>query len=252
MIRKSFISSLFIIPTAVALILFSTYLWNPSYLIAPPPFTGFAFQLEATLAVLLIVFYSFLLTSKYEIELGLVNGYGTLKLALTKALPIFVYSTAVSLAAVLVYRYKPFDAEAVSKIRIPIYVPDNYKIYLLFSVLVTVIFFSSLYFFIRVIMRNCFLPLIPDLFLVTLSYGLSESIIKGTADIRLSLLDPFITAYFVGNTVPNEIADTYPKMNLLRNVWTFNRLIFLTLSVVFLAATVFLLRREKLHKGGEG
>ena len=249
MIWKSFKSSLFIIPTAVALILFSTYLWNPSYLIAPPPFTGFAFQIEATLAVLLIVFYSFLLTSKYEIELGLVNGYGTLKLALTKALPIFVYSTAVSLAAVLVYRYKPFDAETISKIRIPIYVPDNYRICLLFSVLITVLFFSSLYFFIRVIMRNCFLPIIPDLFIVTLSYGLSERIIQGTADIRLSLLDPFITSYFVGNTIPNDIADKYTEMYLLRNAWIVNRLMFFFLSLALLSATVFLLRREKLHKG---
>ncbi len=249
MIWKSFKSSLFIIPTAVALILFSTYLWNPSYLIAPPPFTGFAFQLEATLAVLLIVFYSFLLTSKYEIELGLVNGYGTLKLALTKALPILVYSTAVSFAAVLVYRYKPFDAETVSKIRIPIYVPDNYKIYLLFSVLVTVIFFSSLYFFIRVIMRNCFLPIIPDLLILSLFMGLNESVIKGIADIRMCLLDPFVSAYFVGNTVPNEIADKYPEMSLLKNAWTINRLIFFLLSLVLLAATIFLLRREKLHKG---
>ncbi|MBQ7673163.1 MAG: hypothetical protein IJT36_01360 [Alphaproteobacteria bacterium] len=249
MIWKSFKSSLFIIPATVALILFSTYLWNPSYLIAPPPYTGFAFQLEAALAVLLIVFYSFILTNRFEIELGLVNGYGTLKLALTKAFPIFVYSAAVTIAAVLVYQYQPFDAGLVSKIRIPIYVPDDFRVYMLISALVTVVFFSSLYFFIRVIMRNCFLPIIPDLLILSLFMGLNESVIKGTADIRLSLLDPFITAFFVGNTVPNEIVDTYPEMSLLRNAWTVNRLIFFFLSLLLLAATIFLLRREKLHRG---
>lgn len=249
MIRKSFKSSLFIIPATVALILFSTYLWNPSYLIAPPPYTGFAFQLEAALVVLLIVFYSFIMTNKFEIELGLVNGYGTLRLALTKVFPILVYSVTVALAAVLVYQYKPFDAGLVSNIRIPIYVPNNYRIYLLLSVLVTVIFFSSLYFFIRVIMRNCFLPIIPDLLIVTLFMGLNEKVIKGIADIRMCLLDPFITAYFVGNTVPNEIVDKYPEMFLLRNAWTVNRLIFVLISLVLLAATIFLLHREKLHKG---
>ncbi|MBQ6263673.1 MAG: hypothetical protein IJK58_09185 [Clostridia bacterium] len=249
MLKKSFKSSLYVIPAALAVILFSTYLWSPSWLIAPPPYTGFVFQLESALAVLLIAFYSFILTNKYEIELGLVNGYGTLKLALIKALPVFVCSAAVTLAAILAYRYEPFDTGAISNIRIPIYVPDDYRIYMLISAFVTVIFFSSLYFLIRVILRNCFLPIIPDLLIVTVFGGLNEKILKGIADIRMCLLDPFITSYFVGNAVPNEIANKYPEMNLLRNAWTFNRLFFLTLSVAFLAATIVLLRREKLHRG---
>jgi len=247
MLRKAFKSSIYIIPLTLGLILFSTHLWIPNYLIAPPPYSGFAFQFESTVVILLVALYSFLLPNRYEIELGLVNGYSTLKLTANKAIPVFVYSIVIAFVTTLLYQYKPFDLNVAS--RMPIFVPDNHRIYILISFFVTVTFFSSLYLFMRVLMRNCFLPVILDLLFVTLFLGLNERIIKGLSDIRTCLFDPFISDYFVGNNVPNEIAVKYPEMAILKNAWTNNRLIFLTFALLLFTATAFLLRREKLHRG---
>ena len=249
MLRKTFKSSLYVVPITVVTILFATHFWIPNYLIAPPPYSGFAYQLESSIAILLIVFYTFLLTNRFEIELGLVNGYCTLKLATMKVIPVYIYSIVTVLMTIPLYQYKAFDVESGYSARIPISVPDNHRTYMLISILVTVTFFSSLYFFIRVLMRNCYLPVIPDLLLVTLFFGLNERIIKGYSDIRMSLVDPFISSYFMGNSVPNKIAEKYPEMFLLRNAWTNNRIIFLSFSLLLLVSTVFLLRREKLHRG---
>ena len=246
--KKSFIRSLYVIPVLAAVILFSTYLWSPDYLITPPEYSGFEDHIERTISIAIIAFYSLFLPNKFEIELGLVNGYGTLKLALTKVLPVFIYSMLASFAAVAVYRVKPFDILG-AKSRIPIYVPEDFRLYTFFSVFVTLLFFSSVYFFIRVIFRNCYLPVITDLLIYSFFSPLSSSIQKGVIDIRVSIVDPFITTYFVGNTIPNEIAEKYQDLAILKNAWTVNRLIFLFLSLVLLAATIMLLRREKLHRG---
>ena len=248
MLRKSFISSLYVIPATAAVILFATHMWTPGYLITPPELSGFEQQIEFSVAVLLILLFSFILPNKYEIELGLVNGYGTLKLALAKAVPVFVYALGTSLASVALYRYTPFDLSGY-KSRIPVFVPDDFRVYSFLSVALIVIFFSSVYFFLRVLTRNCFLPIIADLAVFSALSSFSDGIRKGINDLRLSVLDPFITTYFVGNAVPNGFADKYADLSALRNVWTVNRLIFLTLSVAFLAATIVLLRREKLHRG---
>ena len=248
MLKKTFIRSLYVIPATAAVILFATYLWHPNYLITPPQLSGFAEQIEETVAVLMIVFYSFLLPNRFEIELGLVNGYGTLKLAASKAFPVFVYSVLTSFAAVAAYRYTPYDLKNYKSF-LPIYVPDDFRIYVFISVFTVLLFFSSVYFFFRVLTRNCFIPVIIDLAVFSALWSISEGIRKGISDLRLSLVDPFITRYFVGNTVPNAYSEQMEGMSALKNAWTVNRLIFLILSLALLAATVFLLRREKLHKG---
>ncbi len=248
MLKKSFIRSLYVIPVLVAVILFSTFLWNPDYLITPPEYMGFEDHIERAIPIAIIAFYSLFLPNKFEIELGLVNGYGTLRLALTKVIPVFIYSMLASFAAVVVYRFKPFDILG-AKSLIPIYVPEKYRLFTFFSVFVTLLFFSSVYFFIRVLLRNCYLPVIADLLIYSFFSPISSSIKRGVTDIRVSIIDPFITTYFVGNTIPNGIAEKYQDLAILKNAWTVNRLIFLFLSLVLLAATIMLLRREKLHRG---
>ena len=249
MLKKSFVRSLYIIPASAAVILFATYLWLPNYLITPPQLSGFEKQIETALPVLMIALYSFILPNKFEIELGLVNGYSTLKLVMIKAIPIFLYTILTSFSAIALYQYMPYDSTQYKSL-IPIYVPeDNFKLYTCISVFVIVLFFSAVFLFMRVLTRNCFLPVISDLLLLTGLGSISDGIRKGYTDLRVCLIDPFITVYFVGNDVPNGFADQVEGMAMMRNAWTINRLIFLFLSLALLAATVFLLRREKLHRG---
>ncbi len=248
MLKKTFVSSLYVIPATVAVLLFATHVWFPEYLITPPQLSGFADQIEFSTAMICVIFFSFILPNRFEIELGLVNGYGTLKLALTKALPVFVYTVAAALSFVAVYRYTPFDLDGY-KTYIPIVVPDDWRVYVFLSVFVTALFFSTVCFFLRILMRNCYLPIIGDLLIISLLMNNSEGIRKGTSDIRTCLFDPFITTYFVGNSLPNDISAEVEGYAILKNAWTYNRLIFLALSAALIAATVFLLRREKLHRG---
>lgn len=248
MLKKAFVSSLYVIPMAVAVLLFATNVWFPGYLITPPQLTGFVDQIEFSTVMLSVVFFSFILPNKFEIELGLVNGYSTLKLALTKAIPVFIYIIAAEFSVIAIYRYTPFNLSGY-KSYIPIVVPDDYRVYVFISAFVTALFFSSLCLFMRVLMRNCYLPIIGDLLVFSILTLNSEGIRKGTRDLKTCFFDPFITTYFVGNSNANQIASEVERYAFLKNAWTYNRLIFLALSAVIIAATVFLLRREKLHRG---
>ena len=248
MLKKAFKSYLFVIPVTAVVITFATYLWVPNYLITPPQLTGFESQIETVIPVLLTAFLSFILPNRFEIELGLVNGYSTLRLTFSKVIPVLVYTFMVAFAAVAVYRYTPYTSTEF-KTLFPIFVPDNFRIYTFISVFVIIQFFSSIFFFFRVLTRNCFLPVITDLLVLTAFSSISEGIRKGWTDMRMALIDPFITTYFVGNTVPNSYAEKYRDLSLMKNAWTVNRLIFLFLSMVLLAVTFLLLRREKLHRG---
>ncbi|MBQ6677927.1 MAG: hypothetical protein IJM71_07760 [Clostridia bacterium] len=248
MLKKTFVSSLYVIPATAAVLFFATNIWIPWYLITPPRSFGFIDMTEFTLAALMMILFSFLIPNKYEIELGLVNGCGTLKLALSKAFPVFVYSASTAMVFVAIYRYAPFDVEGV-KTFLPITVPDDFRLYVFISVLVTALFFASLFFFMRVLLRNCYLPIFVDLTFLALMIFNSGSIKKGARDLRTCLFDPFITTYFVGNSLPNDISAQVERYSVIKNAWTYNRLIFLSFSLVLLAATLFLLRREKLHRG---
>ena len=77
---------------------------------------------------------------------------------------------------------------------------------------------------------------------LTLLDSLNKRIHSGSEDIRHCLYDPFISNYFMGDTVLTEYYRVGP-------LWTYNRLLFFGLAVVMLVATFFLLRREKLHQG---
>lgn len=248
MLKKSFLSSLYVIPTFVAVLFFATQVWVQEFLITPPQISGFSQQVEYTVSLLTVVFFSILLPNKFEIELGLVNGYGTMKLALTKALPVYVYAVVTAIAFVALYRYMPFDLDGF-KTYLPIYVPDDFRIYVFISVFVTVTFFSSVYFFMRVLTRNCFLPVIADLLLVTVFMNITNGIRKGMTDAKMCLVDPFISTYFIGNTIPDRLFTEYKENAILKSAWTFNRLFFFILSLAFFAVTILLLRREKLHGG---
>ncbi len=248
MFRKHFLRALYALPVAVAAMLYAAALFKPNYLIAPPEIGSFEDRFEEAFVFFLFPLYTFILTNPYEIELGLVNGCSTVKLAAAKTVPIFVYSIIPAFAAVAFYRYVPLDVTGYDS-KIEIYVPDNYRIYMFISVFVTVLFFSSVYFFFRILLKNCFIPIIVDLVVWMTFMPISSPIRMGERDVRWSLIDPFITRYFVGDTVPNRIAGANPGLSLMRNAWTVNRVAFFTASLILIAATVFLLSREKMHRG---
>ena len=248
MLKRSLKEYLFLIPPAIAFLLFSTNVWNPQPVIVPLPLRGFVGLTENVIPFLLLLFYAFLLHDSYEIELGLVCGVKTTKLAFTKAIPIFLYIFVTMLAIILCHRYEPYTSTQY-RIRIAIYVPENYKLYLLVSAFVTVLFFSALFFFLRVLSRNCYVPIGVGLFIWFAFETLNTDVRETNTSITWRLWDPFISNYFIGNTVPNRIAEELPDLSSVANVWTHNRLLFFGLSVALLVATWLLLRREKLHEG---
>lgn len=248
MLKRSFIRSTIFIPVIIVFLLFATNVWIPYYLICPIQVSGFSASLEHSFPVLLAALYAFTLPNKFEIELGLVCGVSTAKLALSKVIPVFLYSLFSTFIMLFFYRYMPYDLTQY-RIIIPIFVPENFKLYMAISFFVTTLFFSALFFFFRVLTRNCYIPIAISLFAITLLDGFYQNIHNGTADIRLSIIDIFISSYFVGNAVPNAIVEQHPEFSIIRNAWTTNRLIFFALSVLLIAATYLLLRREKLHKG---
>ena len=146
-----------------------------------------------------------------------------------------------------VYRFIPY--EGTYKPRIPINIPENFKIYTAVSFFVTTFFFFALFCFLRVIIRNCYAPIFLCMFANKYFYDMSKLIQKGTKDIRLSLVNPFISDYILGDTVPNAYAKQVEGMEIMKNAWTYNRIGFFVLGVVLLVVTYLLLRREKLHKG---
>ena len=169
------------------------------------------------------------------------------KLVTVKALPVILYIILSTVAITLCHRYVPYDGS--HRIRIPIYVPDNYKTYLVISALVTTIFFAALFLFLRVLTRNCYLPLGIGLIVWGGSCGLSEEIRGGTVSPAMCWLDPFISFNFIGDTIPNAMAEKYTDLASMTNAWTYNRLMFFGLAILLLVATWLLLRREKLHEG---
>ncbi len=247
MLTRSFKKSLLFIPIALAFLTFSSYIWVPGWLITPFELAGFFDNVEMAIPTLLIAFCCFILPSKYEIELSLVCGTKTSKLFFLKALPIFIYTMIPTYIVLALFKYTPYEGEY--RPRIPIYIPDNYKLYVAVSLFVTVFFFFALFLFFRVLMRNCYAPIFLCMFANKYFYDLSKQIQKGTEDIRKSLVNPFISSYILGDTVPNAYAEKVEGMEIMRNAWTYNRIGFFAIGVVLLVVTYLLLRREKLHKG---
>ncbi|MBO5981922.1 MAG: hypothetical protein J6Q24_05700 [Clostridia bacterium] len=110
------------------------------------------------------------------------------------------------------------------------------------SAFVTVLFFASLFLFTRVATKNCYAPVGLGILAFTIFNNMNTNIHSGYEDIRKCLIDPFLSNYFLGDTVLTEYYRVGP-------LWTYNRLLFFGLAVVMLVVTYLLLRREKLHQG---
>ena len=249
MFLRSYRRSVLVIIPAMAILLFASSVWIEQPLITPLPQTDFMCNVETTVPIFLIAVCSFLLHDPFEVELGLVCGTSTAKLALSKFLPILSYSLLSAFTIMALYKYQPYTPAPTDRIVIPIYVPDNYRLYMAVSFFVTVMFFASLFFFLRVLTRNCYIPIILGVFIHLTAYNFYYSIHNGETSIKGSLIDPFVSAYFLGNEVPNAFAEQYSDLTILKNAWTNNRILFFALSLLLLGATYLLLQREKLHQG---
>lgn len=230
---------------AVILLVMFTRVWEPQPLLTPEPWSSFLKNCERMLPLLLLIPISFLLSNDYEIELGLVCGVRNAKLMLAKFVPIVCYTLLGMATVILLYRYIPFEQMNLTNFQevIELLVPSTYRLYMLVSGMVTLVFFAALFLFIRVVCRNVYLPVGIGMFLCTVFDSFNSSIGLGQTDIRFSLFDPFISTYFLGNAAPQQYA--------LGDVWTYNRLLFFTLAILLLAASYAILRRDGLHRHGE-
>ena len=230
---------------AVILLVMVTRVWEPQPLLTPEPWSSFLKNCERMLPLLLLIPISFLLSNDYEIELGLVCGVRNAKLMLAKFVPIVCYTLLGMATVILLYRYIPFDQMNLTNFQevIELLVPSTYRLYMLVSGVVTLVFFAALFLFIRVVCRNVYLPVGIGMFLCAVFDSFNSSIGLGQTDIRFSLFDPFISTYFLGNAAPQQY--------MLGDVWTYNRLLFFTLAILMLAASYAILRRDGLHQHNE-
>ena len=222
-------------------LLYATSVWKE----LPPPQLSFTRIVEAAAAAFAVVPISLILYEPTEIELGLACGIRTARFAYTRFIPCLLYTLIPAVVISALYNYVPRISDPDYIGIIPIYVPGNYRLLLALSTAVTVLFFASLTLFLRVVLRNCFVALSAGLITVIATHSLSTSVSGGVFPLTVSYVDPLITSYFVGN----GIGKLFPQIGL-QSVWTINRVIFFAISVVLLAVTYLLLRRERLHEVG--
>lgn len=242
MLIRSFRKTLWAFPATVLLLYAASHLWAKVPLITAPPEMGFCDLFEPLLPLILLPSVAFLLYDRHEIEMSLTCGTSTLRLFCTKAAPFFTYTLTSALLVLALANYESYGWQETQHCIIPLYIPSSYRILLLCSSVVTVLFFFALYSFFRVATKNCYASLALGLMIYYAFYNLNVSLRGGTADIRYSLLDPFLCNYFIGDTVPSDYYG-------IGNLWTSNRLLFLGLAIVMLVITNFLLKRERLHRG---
>ena len=247
MFKRSFINGWFYLPVTFVFLLFASYVWYPGPVIVPGHMTGFFEYTETTVTILLAAFCCFTLINKYEIELGLVCGTSTLKLFISKVLPIFVYTIIPMFVILGLYEYVPYSGT--EKAEIAIFVPENWKIYAAISFIVSFLFFFSLFCFLRVLMRNCYVPLFVCMFFHAVAYDYTKSVQYGNTSPKLSIFNPYISVYMLSDKIPDMIAGQHEELSLLYHAWSYNRIIFFVLGIVLIAATCFMLKRETLHKG---
>jgi len=229
------------------LLVYFTYYYVEGPLIVPPKELGFIDRTELRLTVIMIPIFAFLLPNKFEIELSLTCGMSTAKLFFSKAVTSFIYTAIPTFVFVFLYRYVPYEGK--SPWVYAIHVPEDYRIYMVISMAVTLLFFFSLLCFLRVLSRNCYIPILVGLFVHFTAEGNCKNIQGGKTAVKNCIFDPFISVYFIGDDIPNLITEQHPELGVIANSWTYNRLIFFGISVVLLVATYILLRREKLHRG---
>lgn len=229
------------------LLVYFTYYYLNGPLIVPPKEFGFIDRSELRIAAIMVPIFAFLLPNKFEIELSLTCGMSTAKLFCTKAITSFIYTAIPSFVFVFLYRYIPYDGK--SPWVYAINVPEDYRIHMVISMAVTLLFFFSLICFVRVLSRNCYIPILVGLFVHFTTENNCKGIQSGARAVKNCIFDPFISVYFIGDDVPNAIVENHPQLGLISNAWTCNRLIFLGISVVLLVITYIMLRRENLHRG---
>ena len=225
---------------AVAAMLFASLIWFPQFLLVPPHLTSIIDSTEVAVPMVLLIPIAFLCHNPYEVELSMTCGMRTSKLVFSKFLPILTYTEIIMAALALLYRYIPYDPEIHGAALFPIYVPEHFRLYMLISTLVTTLFFASLFLFWRAVTHSNLLSLGAGLFFWSFFKTNNQDIRFGMTGLGRTLMDPFISSYFIGDTIPNQLGIPY--------MWTINRLLFLVLSAVLLLATYLLLRRETLHR----
>lgn len=235
---------------ATALLALTAQLRERHWILTDPEVNNFFMSCELLVPFLVLLPVSFLLYDNYEIELGLINGVSTLKLALCKFFSTVIATLIPLVASCLLVRSKVYWCKP-SNIIIPLTVPENFKIYLLLSAFVTVLFFASLFLLLRVALRNCYAPVGLGILVFSYFQTRSQNINNLSLPFSQALFDPFITRYLIGDAVANEgftVEATGQVVDPFPHLWTYNRLLFFGLAVVILAVACILLKREKLHE----
>jgi len=206
---------------------------------------------ESFFPILLVPLCAFILYDKTEIELSLVHGTRTAKLFFSKLVPMMVY-TALPIIAFLAI----FPGGSTVKINYDLvlkdssiqeYIPANFKLCIALSVLVTLTFFFALFSFIRVITRNCYITMLTGFGVGIGISGIRGVVCSWKVPFTYCMFDPMIDTYFIGNELPLAYAEKYPDLAGMTNIWTYNRLLFVGVSLLLFFITYLVLRHEKLH-----
>lgn len=235
---------------ATALLLLTTQVWTEQRILTLPGVPCFFNASELIVPFIVLLPVSFLLYDNYEIELALINGVTTMKLMLCKFFAALI-ATLLPLFAMILAVRKAYYWYPEEQVKIPIEVPEQYKVYFLLSGFVTVVFFASLFLFLRVVLRNCYAPVGLGILVFSLFQPRNSSINSLSIPFRNALFDPFITRYLIGDKVANEgfiVPATGEMVAPFPHLWTYNRLLFFGIAMVLLVVTCMLLRREKLHE----
>ena len=218
-----------------------TLLWVPQPAIVPFPRNGFISNLEIILPMLIALPLSFLLHDKSSIELALVHGLDTLTLFGMHVLSVLFWMTTAFGAVVSCYRVEALTDEQQAALALPLILPQTLRFHIFLSVVVSALFFASLVVFLRVLMKNCFVPIFGVLLTFTLFYERSRALrMSGIRALKGALFDPYISTYVLGDTVPLQYGYGY--------LWSANRLLFFNISLILLVATALILRRERMHE----
>lgn len=235
---------------ATALFIVLSGIWKPQYVLATPMQQSFFSYTEMMVPFVVLLPVSFMLYDTYEIELGLINGVSTSKMVFHRFVSTVAATIIPLLVTIVFLTPKRFFAPD-SDIFIPLDVPENYKLYLSVSACVTVLFFASLTLLFRVALKNCYAPVGLGILAFSLFESLNTAFNSLSLPLKSALFDPFITKYLIGDKVVNEgftVPSTGEIIAPIPHLWTYNRLLFVGISLVLLGITYLLLRREKLHE----
>ena len=241
--RYSMRRTLFCLP--IAAIGFAVSLGNLEHVAFLYPYPGgFMSCVETTAAIIVIAFGALLFHNRSEIELGLVCGVNTERLYFTRFAPMVMYTVAAMMLFLAYYKVLPFSGPLAGEL-VYFYVPERVKLYAAVSMVVTVLFFASVCAVIRAVTRNCYITFFISFIVHSAFSELNKKIRLGTAPLGQCSVDPFMSSYIISDHVPSA----NESLGLSPHVWTYNRLSFLALAIIFFVIAYILLKRENLHKG---